>query len=483
MSDLFAKVSTIKTGTKVFIVFAVLFYTFILTLNQAPLPPGSSKKPSEGGTGLQAPLLPPALSGTPPASVVKSSPDMGKEISDTPRSQSRNTDAGQPIPSPQGPAQSSAADAGSRPKVMTIPPVGDPQNLSHCLNGYDSCNRTLLTPEQRSQVEQRARQRGQRLGDTAPQEAASRPMVATSQERYGTSPAQPTRETEAPAVVVRQYYADLNRHDGEAAQGKWHTPPPRLQDMVQQVDWFRIEDISLIQSTTATAQVAVTVIGKRLRQQPERWSGAIDLDNSVGVWKIVRMRVTPVAQHPDLSTGQTYVRQMISYAMSTGGVGNEDALVATKRRIEALQPKRLTDATARKRARAENERGLLFINNGQIAEAAQAFQAAYEADPTDVEIINNLGDAHQRLYNLQAAEPLLLRALVWAPGRANAWANLGHTYAKLGQLNEAVACYANAYRFSRNQDATRQLLQKWAVEEEEGVRTAAQQTLQLPLVQ
>ena len=284
-------------------------------------------------------------------------------------------------------------------------------------------------------------------------------------------------------MVVRQYYADLNGHDGEAARDKWQTPPSRLQDMVQQVDWFEIEDITLLQRTTATAQVAVAVIGKRLRKQPERWSGIIDLEMSAGGWKIVRMRVMPVVQHSDLSTGQTYVRQMISYAMSTGGVENEDALVATKRRIEALQLKRLTNATARKRARAANERGLQFINNGQIAEAAQAFQAAYEADPTDVEIIDNLGDAHQRLSNLQAAEPLLLRALVWAPGRANAWANLGHAYAKQGQYNAAVACYANAYRFSRNQDVTRQLFQKWAVEEDEGVRTAVQQTLQLSLVQ
>ena len=97
--------------------------------------------------------------------------------------------------------------------------------------------------------------------------------------------------------------------------------------------------------------------------------------------------------------------------------------------------------------------------------------------------MNNLGDAYQRLYNLQAAEPLLLLALVFAPGRANAWANLGQVYAKQGQHSAAVACYANAYRFSRNQDATRQLFQKWAEDEEYGVREAARQTLQLSLVQ
>jgi hypothetical protein len=188
-------------------------------------------------------------------------------------------------------------------------------------------------------------------------------------------------------------------------------------------------------------------------------------------------------QQSDLATGQNYVRQMINYAMTEGGLRNEEALFATKRRIEALKPKRLADAQARKQARTANERGLQYINNGQIAEAAQVFQAAYQADPTDVEIINNLGYAYQRLDNLQAAEPLLLLALVFAPGRANAWANLGHTYAKQGQHSAAVACYANTYRFSRNQDATRQLFQQWAEGEEYGVREAAQQTLQLSFVQ
>jgi Flp pilus assembly protein TadD len=123
------------------------------------------------------------------------------------------------------------------------------------------------------------------------------------------------------------------------------------------------------------------------------------------------------------------------------------------------------------------------MNTGQIAEAAQEFQAAYQVDPTDAEIINNLGYAYQRLDNLQAAEPLLLLALVFAPGRSNAWVNLGATYAKQGQPATAVACLANAYRFSRNPEATRQFLQQWAESERQEIREAARQTLQLQLVQ
>jgi len=81
-------------------------------------------------------------------------------------------------------------------------------------------------------------------------------------------------------------------------------------------------------------------------------------------------------QQRDIATGQTHVRQMISYAMTEEGIGHEEAILAAKRRIEALKPKRLADATARKRARADNERGLQYIRDGRIAEALQAFQAA-----------------------------------------------------------------------------------------------------------
>jgi hypothetical protein len=93
-------------------------------------------------------------------------------------------------------------------------------------------------------------------------------------------------------MVVHQYYADLNRHDVEAARGKWKTPPPRLQDMVQQVDWYRVENITLIKEEPSAAQVEVVVIGKRLNQQPEQWHGTIALAQLAGTWKLVKMNLT-----------------------------------------------------------------------------------------------------------------------------------------------------------------------------------------------
>jgi len=99
-------------------------------------------------------------------------------------------------------------------------------------------------------------------------------------------------EVESPEGVVRQYYTALNRRDVEAARRQWKTPPSRLQDMVQQVEWYRVEDSTLLQEDASAAQVKVTVTGKRLNQQPEQWSGTVKLEKIAGAWKIVTMPLT-----------------------------------------------------------------------------------------------------------------------------------------------------------------------------------------------
>lgn len=105
------------------------------------------------------------------------------------------------------------------------------------------------------------------------------------------APPPPLPDVTSPTEVVRQYYADLTRHDVEAAKGKWKTPPPRLQDMLQQVDWYRVDDLTLLRSEATTGQVQVLVTGKRLNQEPEQWSGTIDVAQSAGAWKIVKMNL------------------------------------------------------------------------------------------------------------------------------------------------------------------------------------------------
>jgi predicted Zn-dependent protease len=116
--------------------------------------------------------------------------------------------------------------------------------------------------------------------------------------------------------------------------------------------------------------------------------------------------------------------------------------------------------------------------------AVQAFRAAAQANPVRVEVFNNLGYAYMKSGDLPAAERWLVYTLTRAPERTNAWANLGDTYAQQGHHQAALACFAHAYRFSKNRDNTRQFLSQ-RVEDptlDYRVRQVAQQALTLPLL-
>jgi Flp pilus assembly protein TadD len=194
----------------------------------------------------------------------------------------------------------------------------------------------------------------------------------------------------------------------------------------------------------------------------------------------VRLGAEPVA----LSTGEDAVRRMITASMANGGEGDLNAITISKQVIETLPLKRGLEPAAHQQARAANDRGLRLLRAGDMSQAVQAFKAAYELAPEDVEIVNNFGYAYLQHDDPEAAEAWLLLTLVLAPERVNAWVNLGEAYARQGEPRMAVACLANGYRFSKNQTATRQFLVKLAVKEDENeaVREAVRKTLRLSLL-
>ena len=185
------------------------------------------------------------------------------------------------------------------------------------------------------------------------------------------------------------------------------------------------------------------------------------------------------------STGEDAVRRMITASMANGGEGDLGAIITAKHVIETLPLNRRLDPAAHQQARAANDRGLRLLRAGDMSQAVQAFKAAYELAPADVEIVNNFGYAYLQHDDPEAAEAWLLLALVLTPDRVNAWVNLGESYARQGEPRMAVACLANGYRFSKSQTATRQFLAKLAVkeDEDEAVREAARKSLRLSLLQ
>jgi Flp pilus assembly protein TadD len=188
------------------------------------------------------------------------------------------------------------------------------------------------------------------------------------------------------------------------------------------------------------------------------------------------------ARQPDNPSSQHYLERMIALSKVDGGLGNEDAIREAKRRIEELAPAKSSGSGGGRRAGADNERGIEFLRSGQAAEAMKAFEAAYEADPTSAEIINNLAYAHLRQNDPVAAERLLLLALSHEPGRANGWMNLGESYAGQGKRAAAVACFSLAYRFSRNRSVTRRFLENLAGNGSGEISKAAEQALQLRFI-
>lgn len=109
----------------------------------------------------------------------------------------------------------------------------------------------------------------------------------------------------------------------------------------------------------------------------------------------------------------------------------------------------------RKVARNYNAKGLSGMRSGSFSEAVSIFADAVRTDPADPEIIDNLSIALQKISRFEDARHAALCALSLAPTRATAWANLGTVLAQENKEESAVASFMLTFRFSKNQQKTR----------------------------
>jgi Flp pilus assembly protein TadD len=115
-------------------------------------------------------------------------------------------------------------------------------------------------------------------------------------------------------------------------------------------------------------------------------------------------------------------------------------------------------------ARAANTAGLAKLQANDPEGAISSFREGLAADPSDVEIVNNLGYAISLAGKEIDAIEMLARAITLAPDRSSAWANLAVSLAKTNQLEKGVAAYLIAYRFSKNQDKLKNFITKQSEE-------------------
>lgn len=233
----------------------------------------------------------------------------------------------------------------------------------------------------------------------------------------------------------------------------------------QKGDWIKYSEFKQKVCGVASSTTGSDVVGE---------TPAAAQPFSSGEAKPLATKLTSLRSPPTQSgTANTLINDMIAMSIEN----NNEKLVELRDRI-LTQPKPLRGD--RKKARKLNDQGLGYFKAEQYAEAARVFQQATQLDPSDVEIVNNLGYALLEEGRLQEASEALTKALLISPDRTPAWTNLGQVYAMMGQKQQAVACFTNAYRFSKNTDKTKEFLRNLAQNDsDQNVREVAAQAVAL----
>lgn len=128
-----------------------------------------------------------------------------------------------------------------------------------------------------------------------------------------------------------------------------------------------------------------------------------------------------------------------------------------------------------------NDVGKDLINNkNNPPEAIEAFLQAYTYDPTNSEIVGNLGFALYRNGNLEQARTVLMESLELRPGYSASWFVLGQVFDSLQRYDLAYASFVNTCLFSRNIKTSIKYVeqQAWAHGEQAG-RDAATRALRV----
>ena len=169
---------------------------------------------------------------------------------------------------------------------------------------------------------------------------------------------------------------------------------------------------------------------------------------------------TPVAQQsasPQVATSGR-VAELLNFA-ANGQWQSIDSLAS-----EIQQQANPIARGDRKLGRSLNQEGVTLLQQGNATAAIDAFKNGLDADPSDIEIKNNLAYALILNGDLVAAEKHLNDVLLRVPERSSAWANLSELYARsgAGQTNASQSSLRLAVHFSQNRQRTLEFLNRSA---------------------
>lgn len=167
---------------------------------------------------------------------------------------------------------------------------------------------------------------------------------------------------------------------------------------------------------------------------------------------------------PSLNSGglfnTNYRSQATSYIESmVVNAPDKDKTMSAMSSIESLRKPSKGDKS---RARKLNDQALILIRQSKDRDAIPLLIEARKADPSDVEVVNNLAGAFFNTsfdtHDFSKAKELLVDTLLLKPNRSIAWANLGRLFAMEGNELAATNCFINYYRFAGNQQRALQHL-------------------------
>lgn len=196
--------------------------------------------------------------------------------------------------------------------------------------------------------------------------------------------------------------------------------------------------------------------------------------------------VRPLLAERDLSSLTTHLRRRYSLrqlialldcqeadvrkvaALSLGLVGDRDSLPALARALK--DPDEMTHQMAEHaiwsiwfrlgspEANHELARAALAIERREFDAASRHLTAALATDPEFAEAYNQRAIVQylQEAYSESLAD--CKRAVQRMPCHFGAWAGMGHCYAHLGRMDDAVKCYETALAINPRLDAVRQAI-------------------------
>ncbi|NCA71094.1 MAG: hypothetical protein EOM91_13515 [Sphingobacteriia bacterium] len=106
------------------------------------------------------------------------------------------------------------------------------------------------------------------------------------------------------------------------------------------------------------------------------------------------------------------------------------------------------------RARRLNDEALSVLRQSNYRRGAELLQSAFEVNPQDLEIIDNLSFALRQLKRYQQVEVVVLTALGHRPDRWQNWVMLGQASSDLGKSEQASGAYRTAYLLTDEPEKT-----------------------------